>query len=893
MRQNRFVPPALVAVAIAAAASPLFAQIDGGLSVTNYQLVSEQRVTRSQWYETYQADLLNTGLARTAVTATVSSFFPSLKILPGKATLHFAPVPANGRVTSSDTFTILIDRDLAQDLSQLRWYFLNPVANAGANQTVALGATVHLDGSASSNPTGGFGSLSYKWAFESRPEQSHAFILNDFSPVDASFVVDVPGNFVVSLTVRNGLGMDTTRMIATTGNSAPVAKAGPNQTVPLGADVTLNGGGSSDVDGDSLTYVWTMVSQPSGSKAVIAAFRGVIAFSTADVAGTYVAQLVVNDGLVDSAPSLITITAGGAANTPPVANAGIAQAVNAGAEVHLSGAGSTDVDGDPLTYHWLLINAPDHSGAQLSSLTAVNPTFTPDLPGAYIVQLIVNDGKIDSDPATVVITASTQTTGTPSANAGHNQTVQHGASVTLDGSATDPQDLPLTYKWYLISTPPGSTAALSDAGILNPTFVADKPGAYVAQLVVNNGKLSSAPSTVIVTTQNTAPVANAGPNQVVAAGFVATLDGGKSSDADNDPLAYSWSVTSAPAGSAVILSAAASKTPTFLPDLQGEYVFQLIVNDGFTSSVPVTVTVTAVGTKITLSPDPLKLSNTPVTLSIFINPAAGPSGVKVTFFGFDPSVISIPANITIPANATSIELPIAPLAAGNTYLYAAATGYQAGMTSVTVTVPDISVTLAAQGVGVGRSIGGTVHLSAPAPPGGVGVVLVSTGGGLVFFEPSIVKIGPGESTASFSAIGVAPGNAIVSGLAPGYENGAPATVLVVAKLGTIQISPQNVTVEEGSSITIDVKISAPAPAGGVIINLVSSDTSTAQVSSAVFIRQGALAPEAPAQVLGVAAGTTIISATAQNYTATGQTVTVTAPPVANTTPETGGGNPAS
>ena len=353
---------------------------------------------------------------------------------------------------------------------------------------------------------------------ESRPEASQTVIFNDFSPVDASFIVDVPGNYILTLTVRNGLGVDTTRVIATTGNSAPVAKAGPNQTVPLGTDVILNGGGSTDVDGDALSYVWTMVSQPVGSQTRIAAFRGVVASFTADVAGTYIVQLMVNDGLVDSAPSVTTITAGGAANTPPVANAGVNQAVKAGAEVHLTGAGSTDVDGDPLTYHWSLINAPASSAAQLSSLTAVNPTFTPDLPGAYIVQLIVNDGKIDSDPVTVVIAASIQPTGTPTANAGPNQTVQHGAEVTLNGSASDPENLPLTYKWYLISTPPGSTAALSDAGILNPTFTADKPGAYVAQLVASNGKLNSAPSTVIITTQNTAPVANAGPNQVVARG---------------------------------------------------------------------------------------------------------------------------------------------------------------------------------------------------------------------------------------------------------------------------------------------------------------------------------------------------------------------------------------
>ena len=95
---------------------------------------------------------------------------------------------------------------------------------------------------------------------------------------------------------------------------------------------------------------------------------------------------------------------------------------------------------------------------------------------------------------------------------------------------------------------------------------------------------------------NTAPVANAGTNQSKTVGQLVTLDGTGSSDADANPLTYSWSQTS---GTTVSLSSTTASQPTFTPTLSGSYVFQLIVNDGIVNSAAssVTITVTYVGPK--------------------------------------------------------------------------------------------------------------------------------------------------------------------------------------------------------------------------------------------------------------------------------------------------------
>src|ERR1035438_8889300 len=89
---------------------------------------------------------------------------------------------------------------------------------------------------------------------------------------------------------------------------------------------------------------------------------------------------------------------------------------------------------------------------------------------------------------------------------------------------------------------------------------------------------------------------NAGPNQNVTTGITVQLDGGGSTDADNDPLTYSWSIIGRPTNSNALITTPNIAQPTFVPDLAGTYIVQLIVNDGFVNSQPVTVTITAVNT---------------------------------------------------------------------------------------------------------------------------------------------------------------------------------------------------------------------------------------------------------------------------------------------------------
>ena len=87
-------------------------------------------------------------------------------------------------------------------------------------------------------------------------------------------------------------------------------------------------------------------------------------------------------------------------NAWPVADAGEDRTVPLGLVVELDGRGSSDADGDALRYRWAQIDGPE---VRVSPINTPTTTFVPLEPGQYVFALFVDDGKVESSPATVVI----------------------------------------------------------------------------------------------------------------------------------------------------------------------------------------------------------------------------------------------------------------------------------------------------------------------------------------------------------------------------------------------------------------------------------------------------------------------------------------------------------
>jgi parallel beta-helix repeat protein len=173
--------------------------------------------------------------------------------------------------------------------------------------------------------------------------------------------------------------------------------------VYCGQEVTLDGSGSVDPNGDAVSYEWRLLSKPEKSTAHLAGAEASRCRFKADMPGDYAAELIVKDRCGQaSAPERVTITA--LSNRPPIAHAGEDLSnLQLGDTVKLSGEGSKDLDEDALRYQWQLTFRPMGSEAKLSGLSSVNSTFTVDALGCYVVELVVNDGNVDSKPDEVYI----------------------------------------------------------------------------------------------------------------------------------------------------------------------------------------------------------------------------------------------------------------------------------------------------------------------------------------------------------------------------------------------------------------------------------------------------------------------------------------------------------
>ena len=258
-----------------------------------------------------------------------------------------------------------------------------------ADQTVTKGATATFSVTAT-----GTAPLSYQWQ---KNQADIAGATSSSYTTPATTLAD--NNTKYRCVVTNSAGSATSNKaklpVTPPANGAPTADA---QSVSTNEDtakaITLTG---SDPNGDALTY--SIVDQPAkGSLSGTA--PNVTYTPSANYNGSDSFTFMANDGKLDSATATVSITVT-AVNDAPVADSqSVTTEQNTAKNITLTGS---DVDGDTLTYHIM-----DQPAKGSLSGTAPNVTYTPNANynGSDSFTFMANDGKVDSNAATVSITVN-------------------------------------------------------------------------------------------------------------------------------------------------------------------------------------------------------------------------------------------------------------------------------------------------------------------------------------------------------------------------------------------------------------------------------------------------------------------------------------------------------
>jgi hypothetical protein len=258
----------------------------------------------------------------------------------------------------------------------------------------------------------------------------------------------------------------------------------------------------------------------------------------------------------------------------------------------------SDADGDDLYYMIQYSSGFDQAGERVWQTLALDWTDQqlPVLLGALagseeaMVRILATDGfntfTVSSSPFTVEGKAPRVKILTPD----DGIIMVSGQRVVALGTGFDLEDGLLVsnaLSWSSNLNGPLGTGLQLDLCILTP-------GMHEITLEGTDSEGKTGSEAVYVTVNepiNSQPVADAGSDQMIAVGDVATLNGSASNDLDGDPLMYHWAIISQPAGANPVFSNTETDQPTFAVDVTGDYKLELVVNDGEVGSVPDTMEV--------------------------------------------------------------------------------------------------------------------------------------------------------------------------------------------------------------------------------------------------------------------------------------------------------------
>ncbi len=268
-------------------------------------------------------------------------------------------------------------------------------------------------------------------------------------------------------------------------------------------------------------------------------------------------------------------------------------------------------------------------------------------------------------------------------------------------------------------------------------------------------------------------------------------------------------------------------------DVQTE--FSNVANNCIVSRV---VTPTISATSVTFE------GGTPVTGTVSLDAVAPAGGTTVGLTSSVPTLVTVPATVLVPAGSVSATFAVTSIqTAVETPVTLTAT-FPAATASVTLTVlasPTVaSVSLSPTSVTGGTTSTATVTLTGPAPAGGATITLASANTSIATV-PASVAVPAGSTSATFTVTTSLESATTSVGISAAYHDTTRSAVLTVTGVpGVASLTPNPPIVDGGNSVTATVSLNNPAPAGGAVVVLASSNPTLATVPASVTVAAGLL-----------------------------------------------------
>ncbi|MCP3950789.1 MAG: PKD domain-containing protein, partial [Desulfobacterales bacterium] len=447
---------------------------------------------------------------------------------------------------------------------------LGPTAVLTGDATLNEGQTGSYD--ATGSTTGEDAIVSYEWDWN----YSGAFNPSGDTGATQSHAYDDNGTYIVAVRVTDDDGStDIATLPVTVNNVAPIVEAGPDQTVDEGDPVTFAGSFTDPGAADTHAITWDF----GDATPAVSGTLTPPAHTYADN-GVYTVTLTVvdDDGGIGSDTLTVTVN-----NVAPTVEAGPDQTANESAPVTFAGSFTDPGTADTHTITWDFGDGGTASGD-------LTPSHSYGTAGTYTVTLTVtdNDGGVGVDTLTVTVSSVLI-----AVEAGPDQTVNEGDTVSFNGSANDPGVGPYTYTWNFGDGSPEVT------GSQTPTHVYADNGTYTVTLTVTGDTVGVGSDSLSVTVSNVAPIVDAGPDQTADEGDTVAFAGSFTDPGTEDTHTVTWDFGD---GTPVV---SGTLTPSHVYADDGAYTVTLTVvdNDGGIGGDTLVVTVNNVAPTVEAGPD--------------------------------------------------------------------------------------------------------------------------------------------------------------------------------------------------------------------------------------------------------------------------------------------------